>query len=343
VVFQQVVSRRSRVLGFVLAFSFGATSVGLHVPAAFADEPSPAEVEAARTSFKEGLALEKAGDYVSAVVKFELTKKVKATPQVRFHIALCQERLGHWIDAADGYEAAAKQAQLEGSAPEVLKVAPELARKLRARIPRLTIVVSGGPAKTLTIDGRAIVLDDAKRMQLDPGKHLVAANDQNWNTIRQEVMLVDGDDKTVTLTLASPEPIAEPSGPTSAPEPEPYRAPPPPPSEKSHTGAAIGIGTLGLVGVGVGFVFLGLRGKKVSDLDAQCPDNKCPASAQSDIDSAHTYTTVSRIGFGVGIVALAASFVILVTDGKSEPPKTAGKLSPWAPAGTAGIGLQGAF
>lgn len=342
-VFQQAVPPRARVLGFVLALSFGAASVG-QVPLAFAEEPSAADVEAARTSFKEGLALEKAGDYVSAVVKFELTKKVKATPQVRFHIALCQERLGHWIDAADGYEAAAKQAQLEGSAPEVLKVAPELAKKLRTRIPRLTIVVSGGPAKTLTIDGRAIVPDDAKRMQLDPGKHLVAANDQNWNTVREEVMLVDGDDKTVTIKLATPEPIAQPGAPANAPEPEPYRAPPPVlPNDSGHTGAALGIGTLGLVGVGVGFVFLGLRGKKVSDLDAQCPDNKCPASAQSDIDKAHTYTTVSRIGFGVGIVAIAAAVVILVSDPKSEPPKTAGKLSPWAPAGTAGIGLQGAF
>jgi hypothetical protein len=339
-----MVSLRARVLGFVLALSLGATSVSVRVPLALADEPTPAEVEAARTSFKEGLALEKAGDYVSAVVKFELTKKVKATPQVRFHIALCQERLGHWIDAADGYEAAAKQAQLEGSAPEVLKIAPELARKLRARIPRLTVVIVGGPAKTLTVDGRAIVPDDAKRMQLDPGKHLVAANDQNWNTVREEVMLVDGDDKTVTVKLASPDPIAPASGPANGPEPEPYHAPPLlPPSDGGHTGAAIGIGAFGLVSVGVGFVFLGLRGKTVSDLDAKCPDNKCPASAQSDIDKAHTYTTVSRIGFGVGIVAVAAAFVILVTDPKPSPPKTAGRITPWAPAGTAGLGLQGAF
>jgi hypothetical protein len=327
----------------VLALSFG--GLALRVPVAFAGEPTPEEVEAARTSFKEGLALEKAGDYVSAVVKFELTKKVKATPQVRFHIALCQERLGHWIDAADGYEAAAKQASLEGSAPEVLKVAPELARKLRARIPRLTIVISGGPAKALTIDGRAIVVEDAKRMPLDPGKHLITANDASWNTARIEVMLGDGDDKTVTVKLAGPPVVAtDASAPAPGHEAEPYKAPPLPPPSEGHTGAAIAVGTIGgVVGLGVGFVFLGLRGKKVSDLDAQCPDRKCAPSAQSDIDRAHTYTTVSRIGFGVSIVSVGVAIVMLATSGKSEPPKTAGKLAPWAPSQTVGLGLQGAF
>ncbi|MGZ5971480.1 MAG: tetratricopeptide repeat protein, partial [Polyangiales bacterium] len=336
-----VTSRRTRVLGFVLALTL---AVPGGVPVAFADEPTPEAVEAARTSFKEGLALEKAGDYAGAIAKFETTKKVKATPQVRFHIALCQERLGRWIDAADGYEAAAKQASFESSAPEVLKVAPELARKLRAKIPRLTIVISGGPAKTLTIDGRAIVLDDARRMQLDPGKHVVTANDENWNTARVEVTLGEGDDKSVTVTLAASPPAPIETNTTKGPEPEPYKAPPLLPQNESHgRTAAFAVGAVGVLALGAGFVFLGLRSKTVSDLDAECPGRKCSPSAQSDIDKAHTYTTLSRVGFGVGIVGIGAAIVILATGGKTEPPKTAGKLSPWSPAETVGLGLQGAF
>ncbi len=51
----------------------------------------------ARTLFQDGLQLEAANNFAGALAKFQEVAQVKRTPQVVFHIALCQEKLGHWV------------------------------------------------------------------------------------------------------------------------------------------------------------------------------------------------------------------------------------------------------
>ena len=113
----------TRRIPFVLALSLSFTSLATGGPrGARADAES--ELEAARKAFAAGIELEKAGDYEGALAKFEETSSVKMTPQVRFHVALCHEKLGRFVEAIEGYELAAKQAEAEGTAPEVAKRAP---------------------------------------------------------------------------------------------------------------------------------------------------------------------------------------------------------------------------
>ena len=66
-------------------------------------EPSEPELEAARRSFSEGLRLEEYRDFVGALERFEAVASVKTTPQVRFHRALCLEKLGRWVDAREEF------------------------------------------------------------------------------------------------------------------------------------------------------------------------------------------------------------------------------------------------
>src|SRR5262249_35117093 len=64
-----------------------------------ADKLTPAQINEARASFKDGLELEKKGDYEAALAKFRATAAIKATPQVEFHIALCEAKMKRYIEA----------------------------------------------------------------------------------------------------------------------------------------------------------------------------------------------------------------------------------------------------
>ena len=68
-----------------------------------AAEPTSAEVSKARENFRRGLALEAAGDWTGALEVFKSVALVKSTPQVRFHIAQCEEKTGDYVGASGSY------------------------------------------------------------------------------------------------------------------------------------------------------------------------------------------------------------------------------------------------
>ncbi|RYE82186.1 MAG: hypothetical protein EOO75_21070, partial [Myxococcales bacterium] len=57
----------------------------------------------ARTAFNEGLQLEAGGNFTGALAKFNEVAQLRRTPQVVYHIALCQEKLGQLVAALGGY------------------------------------------------------------------------------------------------------------------------------------------------------------------------------------------------------------------------------------------------
>ncbi|MCC6552262.1 MAG: tetratricopeptide repeat protein, partial [Polyangiaceae bacterium] len=53
-----------------------------------------ATTRALRLRFAEGRALEAAGRWADALARFEAIARARPTPGVRFHVALCHDRLG---------------------------------------------------------------------------------------------------------------------------------------------------------------------------------------------------------------------------------------------------------
>src|ERR1700730_6730668 len=107
-------------------------------------QATPEELAAARQLFNEGKELEKQKSYEGALEKFKKVAAVKTTPQVRFHIALCEENLGHLVSAMKGFDLAAEDAKQAGAAAvEVATNAPARADALRARIPKLRLDATG--------------------------------------------------------------------------------------------------------------------------------------------------------------------------------------------------------
>src|SRR5262245_28357969 len=95
-------------------FSFVALVVAVSAaPAlpAFADGPTAAQIAQAREDFRRGLALEQAGDWERALPVFRSVALVKSTPQVRFHIAECERKVGDLVNALGSYKLAQYKAK----------------------------------------------------------------------------------------------------------------------------------------------------------------------------------------------------------------------------------------
>ncbi len=314
--------------------------------------PSQTELDAAREAFKLGLEKEKAGDYSGALEQFAITAKVKLTPQVRFHMALCHDRLGHLKLAAAEYDLAAKEAE-EKKVAEVQKAAPELAKKARERLAVLTLVwPADGAPKKLTIDTEDtdVAAAGEKGVQVDPGSHVVLATMASGKEVRVEVTVAEKDHKTVELSEPKDEPKDEPPKVDPKPKDEPPPEPPKelPPAKESSSLRTIGLvtGGFGLLSLGLGGVFLAVRASAVRDLEGQCtPDLRCLQSAAPTLDRAKTFTTLSRVAFGVGVVSLGVGAVLFLKGGSEEPPAAAARVRfvPYAPNSTVGVGFEGAF
>src|SRR5829696_6446209 len=93
-------------------------------PRALADEPSAAVLDKAREQFRKALSLEVAGNYEAALSMFKEVALIKSTPQVRFHIATCEEKMGDWVQAIGSYRLALHEAQ-QANAKDVTDAAGE--------------------------------------------------------------------------------------------------------------------------------------------------------------------------------------------------------------------------
>jgi hypothetical protein len=116
----------------------------------------------------------------------------------------------------------------------------------------------------------------------------------------------------------------------------------------SKVPAFILLGT-GVVGVAVGSIFGAQVLSKKKSLDDVCKAGKtsCPSSAQGDIDSMNTASTISTIGFAAGGVALGAGVIMLLVGGKSSSSADAKSAPAHATVtpffGPTSLGLSGSF
>ncbi len=304
-------------------------------------QATPEELAAARQLFNEGKELEKQKSYEGALEKFKKVAGVKMTPQVRFHIALCEENLGHLVEAINGFDLAADEAKRAGStAAEVAENAPKRADALRERVPTLQLTVTG---KVLT---SKILLDAAPvaaaaigvATPVDPGDHAIEVQDAAGKvTFHKDLKLEERAREHLEVEVNDVE-VAP--APTEAPPP-----PPPPPRSRAPVFIAGGVGVASLITSGI---FYGMRGSTISTVTASCKDQvnlthcKDTPAARDAIASGQTDATVSAITLGVGLAGLAGAGILwFVTSPKkpADPPKAGVTLVPTGP----GFELRGTF
>ena len=201
----------------------GAFAVLASPPAA----AQPGGLAQLRQVFAEGRAFEDKGHWAEALDKFKEVAAAKMTPQVRFHIALCEENLGKLVSAMKGFELAASEATAAGSsAVEVPPAAKQHADALRGRIAKLHVEVHGKlTTSKLVVDDTPVGEKDlAADVDVDPGPHVVEVRDASGKvTFHKEVTLAEKGSDKVTVTIDDPD-DAPPKVPDRALAPSPPRA-----------------------------------------------------------------------------------------------------------------------
>jgi hypothetical protein len=319
-----------------LALGFG----GAPVAAA-----EPDQVEEARANFQRALELEQARDYAGALKLFRQVGQVKLTPQVRYHIAACEENLGKMVAALGGYELALKHGQ--GMPAGFLAEVQQSIDYLKQRIP--TVMVSrgeGAQAAVIELDGvqlgsKSIGIE----VPLDPGPHVVRATASGYRDFEETLTVSEGDREEVTIDLM-PLPPAE----KVAPPPPPQQ---PVPEQKGFGAMPLIVGGSGLALAAVGGILLGVSQGKADEAVALCGGTDCTALGDSDpaawyearsaLDSARTLETIGWVGVGVGVSALATGTVLFFLDPGRKSEQARLRVVPSAPGSHAGVSLVGRF
>ena len=203
-----------RALGYAGALALAAGLLLAPSPARAQEAPPESSGEAlklAREQFSQALALQTAGDWAGALALLKQVAAVKATPQVRFNIALCEERLGRLVAALGDYELAAADARAE-KADQVAEEVEARREALSQRIPKLTVKRgAGAEAASISVDG--VALGDqviGTPMPTDPGPHTVEATAPGFKPFRKSVRVAEKQSELIEVVL-EPEPVV-PSG-----------------------------------------------------------------------------------------------------------------------------------
>jgi hypothetical protein len=181
----------------------------------------------------------------------------------------------------------------------------------------------------ITIDGQPLAGNAGTALEVDPGEHTFVFEAGGLAKVEKKLVLVEGVRGRHEVIRLANTPEAATSAPAPSNEDVSSRSSGPP----LLSYVALGVGGAGLVlGVTTGLV----AGGKHGDLANVCSDasGTCPASASGDLDSYHTWRTVSTVGYIVGAVGVAGGAVLWLTAPKAQASTTA---RVWIGPGSAGV------
>lgn len=266
------------------------------------------DIARARANFQQAVELEQAGNCAAALPLFRQVGQVRMTPQVRFHIGLCEAQLGRLVTALGGLELALADADTVGQGFRD-EVEQNIAR-LRERIPKL-VLRRGAGAEAASIELDGVPLGDTSigvEVPVDPGPHSITARARGYESFEQTVNLREGATETLQIeleALPAPPPDAQSAAPGA----------PPPPRTKVLPYVIGGAGVASLVASGVLFA---LRQSSLSELDSQCENDVCPSSQKAEYDRLKIYHYGSIATLGVGVAALGTAATLFILDRKAS-------------------------
>jgi len=304
----------SRTLARLLGATFLTLATSFAAPAAAG--PTEADLKGARDLFAEAEKDEDAGRWSDALDKLHRVADVKLTSGVRYHVALCEEHLGHMVTALDDFAAAQTQARADG-AHDVLRLVGKHLDELGPRVPRLTLrVVPADVVVTVKLDGVTLPASSlGTPMPVDPGPHHLEATPASADASTPprapavaDVTLQERDVTSLELKLGepaaapAPAPVAVPvPAPAPAPAPEPAAAPAPPPMRTGAIVATAGAAVLTAGGV-LAFV---LAGNAVNSGEQQCAGQHGPCDAEKSTVRAWDFTAAGAWIGAAGVATLA--------------------------------------
>jgi hypothetical protein len=278
---RQPISFRWLVARVALFIVVGATRVG-----------AAEDLEHAREVFHEALVLEVAGDWASALAKFQEVGRTRLTPQVRYHLARCKEHLGRLTEALGDYRVAEVEARAAGLTE--WSEMERACRNLEVRVPTL-LLRGGGTSAAFHIELDGIVLGNAvidRPMVLNPGQHQVTLRGPQGASRVLLIMAEEGKRLEVDLREYDQNLVSH-SAPNLA-RPEQRVAP---------TWAYVAVGT-GAAAVAASVVLFIVRKQAEDELAQNCVKSTCPDNMRSVQERGELVSKLAPVVLGVGIAGI---------------------------------------
>lgn len=307
----------ARLVGVTLVTSLAAFAT----PAAAG--PTEADLKSARDLFAAAEKDEDAGRWSDALDKLHRVADVKLTSGVRYHVALCEEHLGHMVTALGDFAAAQAQARADG-AHDVLRLVGRHLDDLGPRVPRLTVrVVPADVVVTVKLDGISLPASSVGTpMPVDPGPHHLEATPAPSGSADAsapprapavaDVTLQERDVTSLELKLGEPAAAASPApAPVAAPVPMPAPAPAPAPeptatpaSSATRTSAIVATAGAAVLAAGGVLAFV-LAGNAVNSGQQQCAGQRGPCDSEKSTVRAWDFTAAGAWIGAAGVATLA--------------------------------------
>lgn len=289
----------------------------------------------------------KSSNYVQACAKLTESAALVRAPGTLLNLGVCNEKLGKYATALEALHAAQAALPAEDSRQEFVR--GEIAR-IEGEAPKLTIAPTGGSASD------KFFLDDVELPQpslgqalpADVGRHVVRVVAPDHDDATFEVVLQAGETKTIDVrpgkirggSVSKQDAAQTKSRPRGGSIP-PERAPETTSGSDNRTAAYVSFG----VG-GAGFVVSAITGimvlNKKSTMESHC--DKSFACDQTGLDAASsgkTLSTVSTVGFVVGLVGAGAGLYFLLSSSGDHRETTAVGVAPTS--GGADVALRTRF
>lgn len=316
---------------------------GAPAPAATGSSDTSAQTEAeqdpitlqAREVFRLGSSLAKQGQWNEALAAFERSASLRAHPVTTYNIGYVERALGRYTRAYKSLNRAlAEKAEGTGATlpDNLVTEARSYLAEINQRLAHVSVTIESGTA--VSIDGRPLEpwSDEKGRMTLlagtrvqerpevppattfdlliDPGVHVIMMARAGARDVMVNRTFDSGSANVLELRISEPQTKParrrETTATTTKPEPD-----------RTWMYVAYGIGAAGIV---TGSTFGILAISKDSQLADACPNQQCQPDKQGDLDTLHTYTSLSTIGFVVGAIGAAAgTYFLLTTDDTTEP------------------------
>jgi hypothetical protein len=189
----------ARPLTLSLALVFTATAARAQSP-----EPVGAEaLEAARQLFFEAYAAGERGRWEDAYRGFARAMTIRASPAVRFNLAIAARNTGRFVEALDQFRTFLREGAEGADAPR-REAATREVNALSTRVARLTVRVQGDAPRTFLLDGRTLPLAlIGAEVPVDPGPHTIDVVGAAGDRQRREGALYEGERMSVDVTLSA--------------------------------------------------------------------------------------------------------------------------------------------
>lgn len=301
---------------------------------------SDADIAAARELTRDGYTALDKNDYATAADRFSRAEGLYKAPTITVGLGRAYAGLGKLVAAHEAFNRVINMKMENDANPALVKAVEDARRELAAlspRVPAVILEVKGPDVPKVTVDGTPVpALALGVKRLVDPGPHVVRATAQGFFPVETTVTLAEGKIETVRLELKQ-----DPNGPAPQTAQDVAAG-----QGQAQAGGSLGK-TLGFTSLGVGATGLvmgaitgGVAIGKHNALATACPNNRCPSSHQTEVDSYMTMSAISTAGF-IGGGVLAATGVVLVLVAPKAAPVQTGSLVPVVGPGY--LGVQGRF